>query len=66
MVKDANQLRSNPIGAASSNGAGIRAAPRGSVGFIGLGRMGTVMAETSSPPGIRSSRIYAVLIGLRN
>ena len=53
MVKDANQLRSNPLGAASSNGAGIRAAPRGSVGFIGLGRMGTVMAANLAVAGYR-------------
>lgn len=44
MDKDMNELRSNPIGAASSNAAGVRAAKRGSVGFIGLGRMGTAMA----------------------
>jgi 3-hydroxyisobutyrate dehydrogenase-like beta-hydroxyacid dehydrogenase len=44
MVKDAKELRSNPIGAGSANGAAIRATNPGSVGFIGLGRMGTNMA----------------------
>ena len=53
MVKDANQLRSNPIGAASSNGAGTRAAPRGFVGFIGLGHMGTAMAANLAAAGRR-------------
>jgi 3-hydroxyisobutyrate dehydrogenase-like beta-hydroxyacid dehydrogenase len=53
MVKDANELRSNPIGAASANGAGIRAAKRDSVGFIGVGRMGTVMAANLAAAGYR-------------
>jgi 3-hydroxyisobutyrate dehydrogenase-like beta-hydroxyacid dehydrogenase len=43
-IKEANEVRSNPIGAASSSRASIGEAKRGFVGFIGLGRMGTVMA----------------------
>jgi 3-hydroxyisobutyrate dehydrogenase-like beta-hydroxyacid dehydrogenase len=53
MVKDAKELRSNPIGAVSSNGAGVHAAKRGAVGFIGLGRMGTVMAANLAAAGYR-------------
>jgi 3-hydroxyisobutyrate dehydrogenase-like beta-hydroxyacid dehydrogenase len=53
MVEDPNQLHSNPIGAASSHEAGVRAAQRGSVGFIGLGRMGTVMAANLAAAGYR-------------
>ena len=52
MDKDMNELRSNPIGAASSNAAGVRAAKRGSVGFIGLGRMGTAMAANLAAAGL--------------
>jgi 3-hydroxyisobutyrate dehydrogenase-like beta-hydroxyacid dehydrogenase len=53
MVKDAKELRSNPIAAVSSNEAGVRAAKRGAVGFIGLGRMGTVMAANLAAAGHR-------------
>jgi 3-hydroxyisobutyrate dehydrogenase-like beta-hydroxyacid dehydrogenase len=53
MVKDAKELRSNPIGAGSANGAAIRATNPGSVGFIGLGRMGTNMAANLAPTGRR-------------
>jgi 3-hydroxyisobutyrate dehydrogenase-like beta-hydroxyacid dehydrogenase len=53
MVKDANELRSNPIRAASSNGAGIRTTKRGSIGFIGLGHMGTAMAANLASGGYR-------------
>src|SRR5271167_2970210 len=53
MVKDAKELRSNPIGAGSANGAAIRATKLGSVGFIGLGRMGTNMATNLAAAGYR-------------
>jgi len=53
MVKDAKELRSNPIGAGSANGAAIRATNPGSVGFIGLGRMGTNMAANLAATGRR-------------
>ena len=53
MDKDMNELRSDPIGAASSNAAGVRAAKRGSVGFIGLGSMGTAMAANLAAVGYR-------------
>ena len=53
MVKDAKELRSNPIGAGSANGAAIRATNPGSVGFIGLGRMGTAMATNLAAAGYR-------------
>jgi 3-hydroxyisobutyrate dehydrogenase-like beta-hydroxyacid dehydrogenase len=53
MVKDADELRANPGGTASSNGADIGAAKRSSVGFIGLGRMGTVMAANLATAGYR-------------
>jgi 3-hydroxyisobutyrate dehydrogenase-like beta-hydroxyacid dehydrogenase len=53
MVKDANELRSNPSGGSSSDGAGIRAAKRESVGFIGLGHMGTAMAANLATAGYR-------------
>jgi len=53
MVKDAMELRSNPIGAGSANGAAIRATKPGSVGFIGLGRMGTNMAANLAAAGYR-------------
>ena len=53
MVKDAKELRSNPIGAGSANGAAIRATNPGSVGFIGLGRMGTDMAANLAAAGRR-------------
>jgi 3-hydroxyisobutyrate dehydrogenase-like beta-hydroxyacid dehydrogenase len=54
MVKDVNELlRASPGGTASSNGADIGAAKRCSVGFIGLGRMGTVMAANLATAGYR-------------
>jgi 3-hydroxyisobutyrate dehydrogenase-like beta-hydroxyacid dehydrogenase len=53
MVKEANELGSNPMGAASSSGGGVSAAKPGSVGFIGLGRMGTVMAANLAAAGYR-------------
>jgi len=53
MVKDANELPPNPDGGASSNGAGIRAIKRGSVGFIGVGHMGTAMAANLAAAGYR-------------
>jgi 3-hydroxyisobutyrate dehydrogenase-like beta-hydroxyacid dehydrogenase len=53
MVKDAKELRSNPIGAGSANRAAIRATNSGSVGFIGLGRMGTNMAANLAATGRR-------------
>jgi 3-hydroxyisobutyrate dehydrogenase-like beta-hydroxyacid dehydrogenase len=53
MVKDADELRANPGGMASSNGANTGAAKRGSVGFIGLGRMGTAMAANLAGAGYR-------------
>jgi 3-hydroxyisobutyrate dehydrogenase-like beta-hydroxyacid dehydrogenase len=53
MVKETKELRSNPVGAASPNGAGIGAAKQASVGFIGLGRMGTVMAANLAAAGYR-------------
>jgi 3-hydroxyisobutyrate dehydrogenase-like beta-hydroxyacid dehydrogenase len=53
MVKHTNELRSNPIGATSANGAAIRATNPGSVGFIGLGRMGTNMAANLAATGRR-------------
>jgi 3-hydroxyisobutyrate dehydrogenase-like beta-hydroxyacid dehydrogenase len=53
MVKDTKELRSNPVGAAAANGAGIGAAKQASVGFIGLGRMGTVMAANLAAAGYR-------------
>ena len=53
MDKDTNELRSNPIGAGAANGAAVRAANRGSVEFIGLGRMGTAMAANLAAAGVR-------------
>jgi putative membrane protein len=53
MVKGANELHANPVDAASANGVGIRPAKRSPVGFIGLGRMGTVMAANLSAAGYR-------------
>jgi 3-hydroxyisobutyrate dehydrogenase-like beta-hydroxyacid dehydrogenase len=53
MAKEAKELRSDPVAAAASNGADIRAARRGAVGFIGLGRMGTVMAANLAAAGYR-------------
>jgi 3-hydroxyisobutyrate dehydrogenase-like beta-hydroxyacid dehydrogenase len=58
MTKEAKELRTDPIGAAASNGAEMRAARRGAVGFIGLGRMGTVMAANLAAAG---SRVIALL-----
>ena len=52
MVKHTNELRSNPIGATSANGADVRAAKRATVGFIGLGRMGTAMAANLAAAGV--------------
>ena len=51
MVKDANELRADTAGTASSNGAHVGAEKRISVGFIGLGRMGTVMAGNLATAG---------------
>jgi 3-hydroxyisobutyrate dehydrogenase-like beta-hydroxyacid dehydrogenase len=53
MVKEEKEPRSDPVGATSSHGAGIGAARRGPVGFIGLGRMGTVMAANLAAAGYR-------------
>jgi len=53
MVKHTNELRSNPIDATSANGAAIRATKPASVGFIGLGRMGTNMAANLAAAGCR-------------
>jgi 3-hydroxyisobutyrate dehydrogenase-like beta-hydroxyacid dehydrogenase len=53
MAKEVKELRSDPVAAAASNGADIRAARRGAVGFIGLGRMGTVMAANLAAGGYR-------------
>ncbi len=53
MVKHTNELRSNPIDATSANGAAIRATKPASVGFIGLGRMGTNMAANLAATGRR-------------
>ena len=50
MVKGANELHANPVDAASANGVGIRPAKRSPVGFIGLGRMGTVMHRHGGKP----------------
>jgi 3-hydroxyisobutyrate dehydrogenase-like beta-hydroxyacid dehydrogenase len=51
MVKDANELRADTAATASSNGAHVGAEKRISVGFIGLGRMGTVMAGNLATAG---------------
>jgi 3-hydroxyisobutyrate dehydrogenase-like beta-hydroxyacid dehydrogenase len=51
MIKDASKPRSNAIGAASADGAGIGAADRAAVGFIGLGHMGTFMAANLAAAG---------------
>ncbi|MGA2892333.1 MAG: NAD(P)-dependent oxidoreductase [Xanthobacteraceae bacterium] len=53
MEKNANELRSSSVGVASPNAAGIRAAKTSSVGFIGLGRMGTAMAANLAAAGHR-------------
>jgi 3-hydroxyisobutyrate dehydrogenase-like beta-hydroxyacid dehydrogenase len=53
MTKETKALRSDPVAAASANGAGIGAAKQVSVGFIGLGRMGTVMAANLAAAGYR-------------
>ena len=53
MVKHTNEVRSNPIGATSANGADVRAAKRATVGFIGLGHMGTAMAANLAATGRR-------------
>jgi 3-hydroxyisobutyrate dehydrogenase-like beta-hydroxyacid dehydrogenase len=53
MVKDANELGSNSVGAAAANGAGVSAAKPVCVGFIGLGRMGTAMAANLAAAGYR-------------
>src|SRR5580700_10942473 len=53
MVKDANELPPNPGVEVSSNGAGLRAAKLGSVGFIGLGHMGIAMAANLAAAGYR-------------
>src|SRR5580704_4935621 len=53
MTKETKALRSDPVAAASANGAGIGAAQQASVGFIGLGRMGTVMAANLAAAGYR-------------
>ena len=50
MTKPLNQTT---IGAASANGADVRAAKRATVGFIGLGRMGTNMAANLAAAGCR-------------
>jgi len=53
MIKDANELRTHLGGAASSNRAEIDAAKRSTIGFTGLGRMGTVMAANLATAGYR-------------
>jgi phosphoglycerate dehydrogenase-like enzyme len=52
MAKDTYE-RSNSAGEASSHRAGIGSAKPVSVGFIGLGRMGTVMAANLAAAGYR-------------
>jgi 3-hydroxyisobutyrate dehydrogenase-like beta-hydroxyacid dehydrogenase len=47
MVNDVNELRADP------RGADVGAAKRGSVGFIGLGRMGAAMAANLAAAGYR-------------
>jgi 3-hydroxyisobutyrate dehydrogenase-like beta-hydroxyacid dehydrogenase len=53
MAKDAYELRSNSAGEASSHRAGIGSAKPVSVGFIGLGHMGTAMAANVAASGYR-------------
>jgi 3-hydroxyisobutyrate dehydrogenase-like beta-hydroxyacid dehydrogenase len=47
------QLNQAAVDAASSNGSAVRTAQQGSVGFIGLGRMGTAMAANLANAGHR-------------
>jgi 3-hydroxyisobutyrate dehydrogenase-like beta-hydroxyacid dehydrogenase len=53
MAKDIHELRSNSAGEASSHRAGIGSAKPVSVGFIGLGHMGTAMAANLAASGHR-------------
>jgi 3-hydroxyisobutyrate dehydrogenase-like beta-hydroxyacid dehydrogenase len=53
MAKDTHELRSNSAGEASSHRAGIGSAKPVSVGFIGLGHMGTAMAANLAASGHR-------------
>jgi 3-hydroxyisobutyrate dehydrogenase-like beta-hydroxyacid dehydrogenase len=53
MAKDTYELRSNSAGEASSHRAGIGSAKPVSVGFIGLGHMGTAMAANLAASGHR-------------
>jgi 3-hydroxyisobutyrate dehydrogenase-like beta-hydroxyacid dehydrogenase len=53
MAKDTYDLRSNSAGEASSHRAGIGSAKPVSVGFIGLGHMGTAMAANLATSGHR-------------
>jgi 3-hydroxyisobutyrate dehydrogenase-like beta-hydroxyacid dehydrogenase len=51
MVKDTNKLPTDPDAVAPPNGAGLRAAKKVPVGFIGLGRMGSGMAANLAAAG---------------
>jgi 3-hydroxyisobutyrate dehydrogenase-like beta-hydroxyacid dehydrogenase len=53
MVKNANELPGDPVAVAPPKGAGIRAAKKVPVGFIGLGRMGAAMAANLAATGYR-------------
>jgi 3-hydroxyisobutyrate dehydrogenase-like beta-hydroxyacid dehydrogenase len=53
MAKDTYELRSNSAGESSSHRAGIGSAKPVSVGFIGLGHMGTAMAANLAASGHR-------------
>ena len=53
MAKDTYELRSNSAGEASSHRVGIGSAKPISVGFIGLGHMGTAMAANLAASGHR-------------
>ena len=53
MAKDTYELRSNSAGEASSHRVGIGSAKPVSVGFIGLGHMGTAMAANLAASGHR-------------
>ncbi|HTV30806.1 MAG TPA: NAD(P)-dependent oxidoreductase [Xanthobacteraceae bacterium] len=53
MVKDRNELPTDPVAVAPPNGVGIGAAKKVPVGFIGLGRMGAAMAANLAAAGYR-------------
>ena len=51
MVKDTNEVPTDPVAVAPPNGVSIRAAKKVPVGFIGLGRMGAAMAANLAAAG---------------